>query len=108
MQFDTTQYLEMMGSVLVDDAVKDIPLFGEEKKSAATIASQVVDMAPPKEDSDLYFAKNDYLLESLAGKTTTAEKILILRKHAHNAAQNKEKPSGSKYIAMLRDVEMRH
>lgn len=101
MQFDNTQYLEMMGSVLVDDAIKDIPLFGEEKKSAEIIASQVVDLDPPKEDSDLDLAKNGYLLESLAGKSTTAEKIIALRKHVQNTTQHKEKSSGSKYIAML-------
>ncbi|KAI1202695.1 hypothetical protein F5X97DRAFT_286956 [Nemania serpens] len=95
MQFDNTQYLEMMGSVLVDDAIKDIPLFGEEKKSAEIIASQVVDLDPPKEDSDLDLAKNGYLLESLAGKSTTAEKIIALRKHVQNTTQHKEKSSGS-------------
>ncbi|KAI0871195.1 hypothetical protein GGS24DRAFT_510051 [Hypoxylon argillaceum] len=103
MRFDTTQYPEMMGSLLIDDAIKNIPLFGNEKRSVTAIASRVLELPPPKEDSDSDSGDQKDLLQSLTSTKTTAEKILALRKHAQNTSQHQPLSSGEKYLAMFND-----
>lgn len=82
MRFDTTQYPEMMEPLLVDDAIKDLPVFGDEKKSIAAIASQVLESTPPEMDSILDSEANETPLPIFKEATTTAAKLIALRKHA--------------------------
>jgi WD repeat-containing protein mio len=103
MRFDTTQYSEMMGSLLIDDAVKNISLFGDRKESIETIASNVLELPPPKEDPDLDLGEKDDLLQSLNDTKTTAEKILALRKHAQNTGQSQELFGRDKYMTTPND-----
>ncbi|KAI1128521.1 hypothetical protein F5Y10DRAFT_173668 [Nemania abortiva] len=98
MRFDTTQYPEMMGSLLVDEALKNIPLFGDQKMPIATVVSHALELPPLKEDPDSDFEEKDDLLRSLTGAKTTSEKILALRRHAQNASQSRELSSGDKYM----------
>lgn len=90
MQFEPAQYSELMGSLLIDEAVKYIPLFGSEKEPVATIISQVLSAHPPDTDTVVDFEANDDLPESYSNATTTAAKILALRKHAPQISQSQE------------------
>ncbi|KAI3343500.1 hypothetical protein F4824DRAFT_10603 [Ustulina deusta] len=90
MQFDTTQHPEVMGSLLIDDAVKYTPLFGSEKESIATIVSQVLESLPPETDIVLDFEAKDSLPQSFTDATTTAGKILALRKHTQKTCESYE------------------
>ncbi|RWA12157.1 hypothetical protein EKO27_g2955 [Xylaria grammica] len=88
--FDATQYPEVMGSLLVDDALKHTPLFGNEKKSVATIISQVLELLPPETDVVSDFEAEDPLLQSFTETTTTAGKILTLRKYNRKTSQSQD------------------
>ncbi|KAF2972185.1 hypothetical protein GQX73_g1452 [Xylaria multiplex] len=90
MQFDATQYPEVMGSLLVDDALKHTPLFGNEKESIANIVSQVLESPPPEIDVVLDFEAKDPLPQTFTETTTTAEKILALRRHSRKICQSQE------------------
>ncbi|KAI0419944.1 hypothetical protein F5X98DRAFT_383613 [Xylaria grammica] len=90
MQFDATQYPEVMGSLLVDDALKHTPLFGNEKESVATIISQVLESLPPETDMISDFEAEDPLLQSFTETTTTAGKILTLRKYNRKTSQSQD------------------
>ncbi|KAI3336388.1 WD repeat domain-containing protein [Xylariaceae sp. AK1471] len=98
MQFDATQYPEMMGSLLVDDAVKDIPLFGDEKKSITSIASQVLQSPPPETDPVLDLEAKGMLPKSFVDATTTAGRLNALRKHAKPISQSQELLGSNKHI----------
>ncbi|KAK5632003.1 hypothetical protein RRF57_007717 [Xylaria bambusicola] len=101
MQFDKTQYSEVMGSLLVDDAVKYAPLFGSEKDSIATIVSQVLQANPPGIDTVVDFEANDGLPESYYDATTTAAKILALRKYAQKAIPSQELSFNNRHSATV-------
>ncbi|GAP88501.1 putative WD repeat domain-containing protein [Rosellinia necatrix] len=90
MRFDAPQYSEMMGSLLVDDAVKDIPLFGDMKTSVEAISSHIMDLLPPEIDPVLDFEAKDILPNSFTDANTTAGKILALRKHVQSSGQPRE------------------
>ncbi|KAI1429230.1 hypothetical protein F5Y12DRAFT_782001 [Xylaria sp. FL1777] len=87
MQFDAVQYPEIMGSLLIDDAVKYTPLFGNEKESVATIVSHVLESLPPETDKVLDFEAKESLPQSFADAGTTADKILVLRKYAYQSRE---------------------
>ncbi|KAI8635058.1 WD repeat domain-containing protein [Xylariaceae sp. FL1651] len=97
MQFDTTHYSEMLGSLLIDDAVKDIPLFGDEKRSVLTIASKVLQFSPPEIDTIFDAEAKDALPQPFFDAKTTAGKLLALRKHALTIARSHEVPNGNGY-----------
>ncbi|KAI0481605.1 hypothetical protein F4859DRAFT_426311 [Xylaria cf. heliscus] len=103
MRFDTSQHPEVMGSLLFDDAVKDIPLFGDEKIPIATIASQVLELHPPEADTVLDLEANDNLPQSFTEATTTAGKILALRKQSQNISRYQESSGGDQHTATFGD-----
>ncbi|KAI0527792.1 hypothetical protein F5B22DRAFT_4429 [Xylaria bambusicola] len=105
MQFDKTQYSEVMGSLLIDDAVKYAPLFGSEKEAIATIVSQVLESHPPDIDTVVDFEANDGLPESYHDATTTAAKILALRKYAQKAYPSQESSNNNRYSATTGEVQ---
>lgn len=93
-QFDTARYPEMMGSLLITGAVKEIPLFGDERESVSDIASQTLELRPPERDPILDFEANDDLPQSFFDANTTAGKILALRKYARDVNQSRESTNG--------------
>ncbi|KAI1281364.1 hypothetical protein F5Y07DRAFT_354486 [Xylaria sp. FL0933] len=90
MQFDATQYPEVMGSLLIDESLKHTPLFGSDRESIATIVSQVLESLPPETDIILDFEAKDSLPQSFIEASTTAGKILALRKYAQMSHQSQE------------------
>jgi hypothetical protein len=98
MQFDGIHYSEMMGSLLVDDAVKDIPLFGAEKKPITTIASQILQSPPPETDPILDLEAKDTLPQSFFNAITTAGKLNALRKYAETINQTQVLSGSNKHI----------
>ncbi|KAI1821350.1 WD repeat domain-containing protein [Xylaria intraflava] len=82
MRFDATQHPEMMGSLLLSDFTKDIPLFGDKRKPIETIASQALELPPPEVDLVLDLEASNTLPASFIDATTTAGKIIALRKRA--------------------------
>ncbi|KAI1180112.1 hypothetical protein F4777DRAFT_585792 [Nemania sp. FL0916] len=103
MQFEATQHPEMMSSLLVDDALKDIPLFGDRKQSVAAIISEVLESAVWSDSPDLDWEEKNDLQESLADSRTTAEKLIVLRKHTHKISHSQKSPSSGGYIAASGD-----
>ncbi|KAJ2984738.1 hypothetical protein NUW58_g5902 [Xylaria curta] len=103
MRFDTSQHSEVMGSLLIDEAVKDIPLFGDGKISIATIASQVLGLPPPEEDTVSDFEANEDHPQTFTDMTTTAGRILALRKHAQATSWSWETSDGDRHMATLDD-----
>ncbi|KAI0166660.1 WD repeat domain-containing protein [Xylariaceae sp. FL1272] len=81
MQFDTAQYSEMMGSLLADEAVKDVPLFGEEKLPTINLVSAAIN-SPQQPDIDNIISseEEEVLPESFEDASSTADKLQILRR----------------------------
>ncbi|KAI1437742.1 WD repeat domain-containing protein [Xylaria sp. CBS 124048] len=94
MQFDATHHPEMMGSFLFNHFTKDIPLFGDKKQTMSTIASQSLKLHPPELDLICDFEANKSLPESFTNATTTAGKIMALRKQAESTDANQESSAG--------------
>ncbi|KAI1752375.1 hypothetical protein F4782DRAFT_501609 [Xylaria castorea] len=103
MRFDSSQHPEMMGSLLFDDSVKDIPLFGSEKIPVATIASQVLELPPLEADTVLDLEAKDNLPQLFIEATTTAGKIIPLRKQSQNISRYQESSGGDQYTTKLDD-----
>ncbi|KAI0857239.1 hypothetical protein F4860DRAFT_367137 [Xylaria cubensis] len=103
MRFDSSQQPEMMGPILFDDAVKDIPLFGNEKIPVATIASQVLDLPPLEADTVLDLEAKDNFPQLFTEATTTTGKITALRKQSQNTSQYQESSTGDQHTAKLGD-----
>ncbi|KAI0448725.1 hypothetical protein F5B21DRAFT_496654 [Xylaria acuta] len=103
MRFDASQHPEVMGSLLFDDAVKNVPLFGDEKIPVATIASQVLESPPPEADTILDFEAKDNIPQSFTEATMTAGKVLALRKQSQNISRYDESSGGDQYTTTLGD-----
>jgi WD repeat-containing protein mio len=103
MQFEATQYPEMMGSLLVDDALKNIPLFGDRKDSIAAIAAQVLESANPQDGPQVGLEDEGRLFGPLVETRTAAEKLLVLRNYAQAASDPQKLSGGSKGMSKIGD-----
>ncbi|KAI4863032.1 hypothetical protein F4820DRAFT_390443 [Hypoxylon rubiginosum] len=83
MQFDATQYPEMMGSLNIDKAVVDKSLFGSQKDSTNVVVQQALLTPPPALDpiSDLE-ASNEPLPELFTNASKISDKLRGLRKYS--------------------------
>ncbi|RYO74061.1 hypothetical protein DL764_010984 [Monosporascus ibericus] len=81
MQFDAQQYPEMMSSLLIDDALADVPLFGSQKKAITPIIQNILHSHPPDHDivveEDAPDIQPD---ESFKAASTTAAKLRGIRR----------------------------
>jgi len=90
MSFDGSQHPEMLGPLLIDDTVKDIPLFGEDKTPVETIVSQVLQPSPPETDPIIDLEAKDQPPQSFPEATTIAGKLADLRKRAELSGNLRE------------------
>lgn len=83
MQFEVTQYPEMMGSLNIDKAFHDKHLFGSQKESVNAVVQQALLAPQPSQDpiSDLE-ASNEQLSELFTSASKTADKLRSLRKYS--------------------------
>ncbi|KAI1302618.1 hypothetical protein F5Y03DRAFT_207559 [Xylaria venustula] len=103
MRFDAAQYPEVMGPLLIDDALRDAPLFSSEKESIAAIVPEVLESLQPETDNVLDFEAKDTLPQSFTDATTTAGKILALRKYAQQTFKGQEASRTDGHSTMLRE-----
>ncbi|KAI0971651.1 hypothetical protein F4678DRAFT_431435 [Xylaria arbuscula] len=103
MRFDAAQYPEVMGPLLIDDALRDAPLFSSEKGSITAIVPEVLKSLQPDTDNVLDFEAKDALPQSFTDATTTAGKILALRKYAQQTFKGQEASRTDGQSAILRD-----
>jgi WD repeat-containing protein mio len=82
MSFDGSQHSEMLGPLLIDDTVKNIPLFGVDKPPVETIVSQVLQSSTPETDPIVDLEAKDQPPLSFREATTMAGKLVDLRKRA--------------------------
>ncbi|RYC61195.1 hypothetical protein CHU98_g5007 [Xylaria longipes] len=101
--YTSDHHPEVMGSLLFDDAVKDIPLFGDEKIPVAAIASRALELPPPEADTVLDLEAQDNLPQSFTEATTTAGKILALRKQSQKSSRYQESSDDGQYTVTLSD-----
>ncbi|KAI0397765.1 WD repeat domain-containing protein [Xylariaceae sp. FL0594] len=93
MCFEGSQHADMLGPLLIDDAVKDIPLFGEGKAPVEAIVSQVLQSSPHETDLILDVEAKDRTSESLPKVKSIAGKLADLRKRAELGGSLREAPS---------------
>lgn len=87
MDFEGTQRSEMMSSLLIDEALRDIPLFGDEKCSVQDIAMEAL-QTPPKGAKDLVEPEEeDSLTQSFVSAASTAEKLQAIRRQAQKVVR---------------------
>ena len=84
MQFDAQQHAEMMGSMLIDNALEEAPLFSFEnpRKDMETIIHKILQSSPPSHDliSDAEDSGVE-VSELFADTATTAEKLRVIRRY---------------------------
>lgn len=80
MQFEPSHYSEMMGPLLIDQALSDIPIFGERKADVVGIVQNILQAQLPESDiiQDTE-ASGVRLPEYFTKATATADKLLALR-----------------------------
>ncbi|KAI0603036.1 WD repeat domain-containing protein [Biscogniauxia sp. FL1348] len=83
MQFEPSQHSKMMGSLLIDKALKDVPLFGDDNKPISSIIEEVTQSHLPEVDliSELE-AIDPQTLEPYVNAPTIAEKLRGIRKYS--------------------------
>ncbi|KAI0901480.1 hypothetical protein F4806DRAFT_2193 [Annulohypoxylon nitens] len=91
MQFESAQYSDMLGSLNIDRAFEDMPLFGIDKGSAHTAVQEALLSPMPTSDPIYDSEANDtQIAELLTNASKTADKLRVLRKF------HKEKLKSSK------------
>ncbi len=94
----------MMSSMLIDSALADIPLFGSQKGTLAPIIQEVLQSHPPDHDPVLDDEALDVqVAELFADASTTAERLLMIRKYLKGKPQ--ERLSSSQVQQPHPDVE---
>lgn len=90
MRFDAPTYREMLGSRLIDDALAEIALFGENKTSLKPIIQAVLQSQPPDQDvvQDA-MASSQPLPDGLKDMSTTFSKLIELRRFSRDSLQPK-------------------
>ncbi|CAJ2510044.1 Uu.00g059440.m01.CDS01 [Anthostomella pinea] len=98
MQFEAPQYAEMMGPLLLHDALKDIPLFGEEVKSVTHIVQQIMQSHPPEADPIIDSEARDVFppIPNTASTAFTAETLRGLRDYSNETLNLPKTPFSSK------------
>ena len=95
MQFDAQQHADMMGSMLIDNALADAPLFrfGNPKKEMESIVQKILQSSPPNRDliSDTE-AWNVDVSELFPDTATTAEKLRGIRRYLKDKVQETHSP----------------
>ncbi|KAI0010132.1 hypothetical protein F4779DRAFT_578845, partial [Xylariaceae sp. FL0662B] len=83
MQFEVSQYPEMMGSLNIDEAFRDTPLFGDRKESVSTVIQQALQSPQPNIDPIGDFeASNAPLPELFTQGSNIADRLRGLRKYS--------------------------
>lgn len=105
MQFDPQQYPEMMSSMLIDAALSDVPLFGNQKEAIAPIVQKVLYSQPPDHDPVLEEDVLDIPISDLfADDSTTAEKLRGIRRYLKEkslerlSSHDQQSPSGTEEL----------
>ncbi|OTB08394.1 hypothetical protein M426DRAFT_317016 [Hypoxylon sp. CI-4A] len=97
LQFESTQRPEMMGPLNFDNAVRDKPLFGEQKESVHAIVQQalkfLVTTVDPTYDLE---ASNEPLPNIFTNGASTAEKLKALRKYSKEVLETPNQTNDSK------------
>ncbi|KAI1102839.1 hypothetical protein F4804DRAFT_251011 [Jackrogersella minutella] len=83
MKFDAAQYPDMVGSLSIDEAFKDIPLFGSHKESIHAVVQKALLSPVPTADPICDFEANkEELTEVFINASKTADKLRGLRKYS--------------------------
>ncbi|KAI1384608.1 uncharacterized protein F4822DRAFT_415705 [Hypoxylon trugodes] len=94
MQFEPTQYPEMVGPLNVDQAFKDKPLFGSNKEPVNSIIQHALLFSAPTADPICDSeASTEKLPEPLANTSKIAEKLRNLRKYSKEALETSKQQS---------------
>lgn len=106
MQFEASQFPEMVGPLLVKEALSDIPIFGSTPADVDAVVNGILSSQPSEyhktQDAE---TSNKTLPETYTNATSTAEKLRALRQFAREF-QKESKPSGKngKRNASLEDM----
>ena len=95
MQFDAQQHAEMMGSMLIDNALADAPLFGfkEPQQEIKLIIQEILHSSPSDDDLVADAEASDVEVADLFTDTaTTAEKLHGIRRHLKEKTQETPSP----------------
>jgi WD repeat-containing protein mio len=88
MQFEASHSPEMLGSLFVEDALSNIPIFGKTKADVGAIISEALGSQIPAADLLVNSESIAVPLPDVLWKpSTTAEKLRALRKYAREALQ---------------------
>ncbi|KAI0480858.1 WD repeat domain-containing protein [Xylariaceae sp. FL0804] len=95
MRLEATCYPRMMGSVLVDEALKDIPLFGKDKESISSMIQETL-LSPPPDVDQIVDAETSQSALPLPFPESAplSEKLHSLRKHATRTIGNLNRSTG--------------
>ena len=96
MHFEPSQAPEMLGPVLVEQALDDVPIFGPERKDLNSIVEKATSSATSAYALQDLDADGRPLPEAFTNASTTAEKLRALRAHV------KAKP-GQKSVGAVTD-----
>lgn len=91
MQFESAQYSDMLGSLNIDRAFEDMPLFGIDKGSAHAAVQEAL-LSPMPTSDPIYDseASDTQIAELLTNASKTADKLRVLRKfHKENLKSSK-------------------
>lgn len=99
MRFESSQAPEMLGPVLVEQALDDVPIFGPEGKDLNSIVEKATSSAAETYVLQDLDADDRPLPEAFTNASTTAEKLRALRAHV------KAKPGRNSVDAVTESVD---
>lgn len=122
MQFEPPEAEEMLGPLVLDTALSDIPLFGKDKADVASIIRETLEStAEPDQLTEDRDASHVPLPEAFAEATTIADKIIALLdypktttlEHRHGSGSTQRSGSlgagdGAKKMAALAIADSKH
>ncbi|KAI1338035.1 WD repeat domain-containing protein [Xylariaceae sp. FL0016] len=99
MQFEASQYSEMLGALLLDKALNDAPVFGNERRSVNTFAHKIAQSPSQDDNTVIDFEANDNRLPDTYTKASTvADKLRDLRKYSKEILYEQNLVKGHKRL----------
>ncbi|KAG6365178.1 hypothetical protein INS49_006786 [Diaporthe citri] len=106
MKFDTSQTIDTLGPFFVENALSDIPIFGQEKADVGAIAEDALKTYAPEDDLLVDEAASTVPLpEAFVGAKTVAEKLQALRAYIQSIARSKG-PDSDTQLAKLSSISL--
>ncbi|KAI0024781.1 WD repeat domain-containing protein [Xylariomycetidae sp. FL0641] len=106
MQFESSQHSEMAGPLLIDEALKDIPLFGENRAPINDIVQQAVQFPPSDIDPIVDFeAKAVPLPATYATAKSTTDQLHMLRQYSKDVIRPRKPKNDEQQFPTIEDLD---